>query len=402
MQTDFDVAIIGGGSAGLFAGTLLSRTPNIRVGVLERLDRVGKKLLATGNGQGNLTNADLSLTHYHGDTLLAEKVFAIANGEKTTAILESIGITLCTDERGRIYPTGKQASSVLDMFRKALSDYGATEITDAEIIRISPIKGGLQLTCKNGKAYTAKKAIAATGGCSGQGMGTDGQFYTVIKSLGHTVVPVRPSLVQLKTDTAYLKNLKGVRIHAALCAEGSVETGDVLFTDTGVSGDTAFRLSAKLNKPERGVLTVDFLPEFPLADLTALLQNKYRRLPNHSNYELLCTLLHKQIIKNLLRYTGVSETARTEENAFLEIAPLLKRFPLQLKGTAGFAQSQVTKGGVPAKEVHPETLESKYCPGLYLAGELLNVDGDCGGYNLQWAFSSAAVAAESALRALEK
>jgi len=389
MQTDFKVAIVGGGSAGLFAGVLLAQKFHGNVAILERLDRVGKKLLATGNGQGNLTNTDLSLSHYHGDIRLAESVFSVASGKETSARLESVGISLFPDERGRVYPMGKQASSVLDMLRKAFEDNGGKEITETEIVGITPTANGFTLTAKNGKVYTAEGVLVATGGKSGQGMGTDGAFYSVLKTLGHTVTPTRPSLVQLKTDTSYIKNLKGVRVYASLSGESATETGDVLFTDTGISGDATFRLSARLKKPDCGRITVDFLPQLTQAKVTELLRNKYRALPLHTNYELLCTVLHKQIVKNILRHENAGESDRAKETDFLALAKVLKAFPLPLTGTANFAQSQVTKGGVPESEVTPETLESKRATNLYLAGEVLNVDGDCGGYNLQWAFSSA-------------
>ncbi|MBR2617579.1 MAG: aminoacetone oxidase family FAD-binding enzyme, partial [Clostridia bacterium] len=279
MQTDFKVAIIGGGSAGLFAGTLLAKNFHGNVAILERLDRVGKKLLATGNGQGNLTNTDLSLSHYHGDIRLAESVFGVASGKETSAHLESIGVTLSPDERGRVYPSGRQASAVLDMLRKAFLDAGGKEITGAEIIRVTPTANGFTLTAKNELSFTAQYVMVATGGKSGQGMGTDGAFYEVLKTLGHTVTPTRPSLTQLKTDTNYLKNLKGVRVYASLSGESATETGDVLFTDTGISGDATFRLSARLNHPERGQVFVDFLPHLAQAELTELLLKKYRALP---------------------------------------------------------------------------------------------------------------------------
>ncbi len=395
MQTNFEVAIIGGGSAGLFAGTLLAKKFHGNVAILERLDRVGKKLLATGNGQGNLTNTDLSLSHYHGDIRLAESVFNVASGKETNAILESVGVTLSPDERGRVYPLGRQASAVLDMLRKSFTDAGGKEITGAEIIRVYPQASGFTLTAKNGAQFTAKSVMVATGGKSGQGMGTDGAFYEILKTLGHTVTPTRPSLVQLKTDTEYLKNLKGVRVHASLTGENATETGDVLFTDTGISGDATFRLSARLTSPERGRVFVDFMPHLTQTELTELLLKKYRALPKHNTYELLCSLLHKQIIKNILRRENVGETERAKEEEFLALAKILKAFPLSLKGTANFSQSQVTKGGVPASEVNPKTLESKQVSNLYLAGEVLNVDGDCGGYNLQWAFSSALAVAKA-------
>ena len=162
MQTDFKVAIIGGGSAGLFAGVLLSQKFHGNVAILERLDRVGKKLLATGNGQGNLTNTDLSLSHYHGDIRLAESVFSVASGKETSARLESVGISLFPDERGRVYPMGKQASSVLDMLRKAFGDNGGKEITQTEIVGITPTANGFTLTAKNGKVSEKQKCKIRT------------------------------------------------------------------------------------------------------------------------------------------------------------------------------------------------------------------------------------------------
>ena len=202
--------IVGGGASGMFAATVLANKLG-GVAILERNDRVGKKLIATGNGQGNIGNSDFSLAHYRGNSELLSAVFSRAPQQKNLAHLQSLGILSSADERGRIYPLSRQASSALEMLRLSYQKSGVEEIVNAEVSAIKPTGGGFLLQTKAGDFF-AEKVIFAAGGKAGNGFGTDGTAFDLIRALGHSVTPLSPSLVALKADTIYLKNLKGVTV----------------------------------------------------------------------------------------------------------------------------------------------------------------------------------------------
>ncbi|MBQ1942569.1 MAG: aminoacetone oxidase family FAD-binding enzyme [Clostridia bacterium] len=397
----YRVIIIGGGASGMFAATLLGKTLGGGVAVVERNDRVGKKLLATGNGQGNIGNRDFSLSHYRGEEGLLSAVFSKAPQQKNLAHLQALGVLSSFDERGRIYPLSRQASSALELIRRAYLNSGVEEIVNAEVTAVKPSGKGFIVQTKAGEFF-AEKVVFAAGGKAGNGFGTDGSAFALVRALGHSVTPLSPSLVALKADTTYLKNLKGVRMEAALsyrCGKTQlVERGDVLFTDNGVSGDSAFRLSARIPQAFPLSCTIEFLPDIEKDALIALLTEK-ASAQTFTALELLVSVVHKQLAKNILRALKVAENAPATPAVAKKCAELIKNFPLTVTGTAGFGGAQVTKGGVPASEV-TLNLESKLQKGLYLCGEALDVDGDCGGYNLQWAFASATVAAEEVLKSL--
>lgn len=391
MKTKAKTVIIGGGSAGCFAAAMLAKNAE-DVLILERNDRVGKKLLATGNGQGNLTNTHFSEKNYRGDQELISSVFQAAPPARVLGFLEECGIFTAADERGRVYPLSRQASSVLDAFREYYLSRGVEEITDCTVEKLEKTGDGWEIFTSRG-SFFAKNVIVAAGGKSGAGFGTDGSFYRVLEEKGHTLTKTFPSLVAFRADTRFLKNLKGVRVEAELSVEGVSERGDVLFTDSGVSGDAAFRLSAKVTEEYPKKAAIRFLPDFSEEKLRLLLEKK--REVSRTAFGVLSGVVHKQIAKNTLRMLGIAETLPAKETDAATLAKTLAAFPVTLTGTAGFAASQVTKGGVSGGEVFPKTLESRLLPGVYLVGEILDVDGDCGGYNLQWAFSSATVAVDA-------
>ncbi|MBR2970753.1 MAG: aminoacetone oxidase family FAD-binding enzyme [Clostridia bacterium] len=398
----FKVIIIGGGASGMWLAAMLGKKLGGEVAILERNDRVGKKLLATGNGQGNVGNKNFSLSCYRGDGSLISSVFQNAPQDKILAQMQGLGILTSADERGRIYPLSRQASSVLEMLRTAYLSQGVKEIVNAEVSSICKVAGGYVLQTKVGEFF-ARNVVFATGGKSGNGFGTDGSAYELMRSLGHSVTALMPSLVALKADTAYLKNLKGVRIDARLCClqkPNISERGDVLFTDSGISGDAAFRLSARLSQNFPCECKIDFLPDFTQEALEEQLVKK-ARTQRFTALELLVSVVHKQLAKNILRMINVGENAPSNAFVAQKCAYVIKNFALTVVGTAGFGVSQVTKGGIPAAEVCL-SLESKLATGVYLCGELLDVDGDCGGYNLQWAFASATVVAQSLLQRKQK
>lgn len=370
--------------------------------LLERGERVGRKLSATGNGQGNVTNENLNESRYFSSEVKnrerISQVLARFGKADTLSFLEELGGLFAADERGRVYPTGRQASAVTDLLRGGLRKSGADVRLGYMVKRIKKGENGFVVTATfegAEKDFYADDVVLCTGGKAAKNFGSDGNGYVLAQAFSHTVTPLYPSLVQLKTDTAYIKTLKGIRVNGAL-VEGRVngrkiaeERGDVIFTDYGVSGDAIFRISAFLvdRLGEGAELSVDLLPDVSEERLFAALERKRKSGTEYG--ELLCGILNNQV--------GRCVTKRYQNATTEELVLAVKGFTLPVRGSLGFDYAQVTKGGVPLAEVD-ENLQSKLCKGLYFAGEILDVDGECGGYNLQWAFSSAAIVAQAILK----
>lgn len=389
VMKDKTTAIIGGGASGLFCASMLSGN----VILLERGDRVGRKLSATGNGQGNVTNVHVAPDKYF-TTTGQEKIdrcISAFGKDAMLSFLEKRGGLFAADEKGRVYPTCRQASALTDLLRynmgKNVRAYTGFFVTDI-------IKNGDRFTVIGQSAgesvkITCDNVVLCTGGKAAKNFGTDGNGYALAEKFGHTVTALYPSLVQLKTDPVY-KTLKGIRVNckvwAYLGAEDTPVTfGDVIFTDYGVSGDAIFRLSAHIADKGAVQIGLDLLPDVTEEQLVHILRRKLNN-KNIPQGELLCGILNNQVGRAVMK--------RCTDNTAESIAKAVKRFILRVTGTLGFDYAQVTKGGVRLDEL-TGSLESKFVQGLYMAGEILDADGQCGGYNLQWAFSSAATVAEA-------
>lgn len=403
MQKPFTTTIIGGGATGLFLATLLSDT-NGDVAIFERGPRVGRKLSATGNGQGNISNLDVENARYFSlsknGNALAHKIINDYNYESLKAHMETLGVLLQADERGRVYPTGKQASAITDALRFATERKGVRVYLESQVTSLTKQGELFEITLKseNGEEkYYAKNAVLCTGGKSAKNFGTDGTAYALAQKFSHTLTPLYPSLVQLKTDVKKIKRLKGIRVSparvtatwtekGATCSESVI--GDILFTDYGVSGDAIFRLSAFFtDKIASGVkLFIDFLPDFTQEEIEKTLVKKRALLPELPFIELLGGIVNNQVGRTVMERVGKED--------FRAIANAVCRFELDVLGTLGFDYAQVTKGGICIDEVD-ENLQSKKVENLYLAGEILDIDGQCGGFNLQWAYSSSACVANA-------
>ena len=391
----YTTAIVGGGAAGLMlAATLCEKQSNIAI--FERGERVGRKLSATGNGQGNITNLACEKEEYCSSTPFgaakAQDIIRAFGKDSLTSFFEKLGVLLLADDRGRVYPASRQASALTDALRFFVQEKGVTTHLGTQITRVEKQEGAFLLTTDNGETYSAENLVLCTGGKAAKNFGTDGSAYALATGFGHTLTPLYPSLVQLKTDTKNTKTLKGIRVADACVSarwQGGAQTltGDIIFTDYGVSGDAVFRLSAYIaDKIERGVtLTIDFLPVFSFERILTLLIEKRNCFPDMPHSELLCGVVNNQIGRAVMKLVSEGDLARA--------ATLVKAFPLTVTGTLGFDYAQVTKGGIPLEETD-NALQSKFVDGLYFAGEILDIDGHCGGFNLQWAYaSSQAVAA---------
>lgn len=399
----YTTAIIGGGAAGLFLAANVT-TEYGKTVLLERGERVGRKLSSTGNGQGNVTNERVGDGGYfsvRGSKAQEKQIqgYLMRYGkQEMLSFLEELGGLFAPDERGRYYPTGRQASSITDLLRFTIKRRGVEMRMGAYVDALKKVDGRYELTVKtaDGKeCISADNVVVCTGGKAAKNFGSDGNGYEIAKGFSHTVTALYPALVQLKTDVSFIKTLKGIRIpnaRVSALVDGKMEhtlVGDVIFTDYGVSGDAIFRISSfiadRLNDG-RCVLTLDLLPNVLEERLLAVLEKKREKFPQMEESELLCGILNNQVGRAVMkRYGGQGLAA---------VVAGIKAFELPVVGSLGFDYAQVTKGGIPLAELD-EDLQSSHSQGLYFAGEILDVDGECGGFNLQWAYTSAMVCAEA-------
>ena len=371
--------------------------------VFERQARVGRKLLATGNGRCNLTNIHALEGGYHGNepdfTSAALKAFS---PEATLRWFEELGLLTVTEASGRVYPYSDQANSVVDVLRFALQRDNISLLTGFEVEKVRKSDNGFTVCAKEQQIY-CDKLIVACGGLAGTALGGSISGYKLLKSLGHSITRLRPTLVQMKSSWPALPGLKGVRCHchAEIIRDGAClrsSAGELQFTQYGLSGPVIFEISRDVCQSKgEWICRLDFLPHRSEEEIIALL--KQRRNTQLLAEELLTGILHNRLGRVLVQAADIrmqASAASISDDRLIELARLMKCFDVTLTDTMGMDHAQVTAGGATTSEFDPVTLESKRVPGLYACGEVLDVDGDCGGYNLQWAWSSGIAAGRAA------
>ena len=412
MRNDgYDLVVIGGGASGMMAALAAADVcGGLKIAVLERLARVGKKLMATGNGRCNLTNMNASRADYHGDVDFILPAMRRFPPQIVIRRFESLGVTPFIEPDGRVYPLSGQASSVLDVMRMAMAERGIEEICGCEAASLAFRAPFWRVAAKDGRVFQAGKVIAATGGLSAPSGSAGG--YKLLQALGHRLNPTFPALVQLKCDPALVRPLKGIRIDAAadIMVDGKPvrsERGDVLFTEYGLSGLAMFQLSRAAASglrragTKRVTAVIHVLP-WSGDEAKARLGARRADFPDRALENFLTGTVNKRLGQTLIRRAvakPLSEpTSQLDDGDLERLAAILTGWEIGITGTMGFDQAQVTAGGIAADGFDPETMESRIAPGVYAAGEVLDVDGDCGGFNLQWAWASALLAGESAAR----
>ncbi len=403
------VLIVGGGASGLTAAISAARKGG-EVVLIEGLNRVGKKILATGNGRCNLSNITTSTAHFHGENpAFVEGALTQVNVEETLRFFQLLGLETKVEDEGKVYPISDQGSSVLDILRYEVEKLGVHQILDDPVITLQKKDNQFIVETESKTRLTGDKVILATGGKSAPKLGSNGSGYDLGKSVGHGLTPVFPALVQIKCDNRSFRSLKGVKIQGSikLESEGKLlrkEQGEVLFTEYGVSGPPVLQLSRGvqecLQKNREPWVVLDFFPEAgeeKIYETLWMLVSLDGKKPFDFS---LIGILNKKVIPVILKEIGVKDIKKSCEEVtdkeIRRLAKALKNCRLKSTGTLSWKDSQVTAGGIRSDEVNSRTLESKKVKGLYFAGEIVDVDGDCGGFNLQWAWSSGIIAGEKA------
>lgn len=387
--------VIGGGPAGMSAAISAARKGE-RTVLLERMDRVGKKLLATGSGRCNVMNAG-PLRYPGGGDFARQTV----DGAMVRAFLASLGLTLREEAEGRVYPASGQASTVLDALRLALERLGVKTVTGCEVTALEKTERGFRAQTAHG-IFEGDRAIICGGGKAAPKLGSDGSAYALLAHLGHSISPLRPALTQLRAESLFLKGLSGIRIRARLWVTHNGKTlarqeGEALFTDYGISGVCAMQLS-RFCQEKGSVLHLDLRPALGLeaADDLQARRALFAGLPMHRFFTGLCVT---RLGEALLRHTGIDGRLPVEKLSQAQwqaLGAAIADVALPLTGVNGFDSAQVTWGGADPWSFDPATLESLICPGLHAAGEILDVDGDCGGFNLMFAIATGVRAGENA------
>jgi len=410
MRTKTDVAVVGGGAAGLSAAVFLKREcPALSVTVLERAPRVGRKLLATGNGTCNISNIHAAPAYYHGgDVSFVKPALEAFPPTAAMAFFAEIGVVCRPREDGRVYPLCEQAAAVLSQLRAECAARGVEEVTEAAVSAVRPQKHGFLLETAGG-VLAADQVLVTAGGAASPSLGgvTDG--YALLAALGHEKTPLFPAVTQIAADSEFLRAVKGLRADVRLtlrhgARQVAESVGELLFCDYGLSGPAAFAVSRAVGDWERkkqGEMTavVDLLPDWTTEAVREEILRR-RALKGRTTEEFLTGLLNKRIGQTVVRACGLSLTQTAESVTPSEaaaIAAMIKGWAVAVSGTKGLAAAQVTAGGTATAGFDPQTMASRRVKGLYAAGEVLDIDGDCGGGNLQWAWSSAYVAAKGLL-----
>ena len=398
MQT---VIIIGGGASGMMAALTASENHNNRVLLIERQQRVGRKLLATGNGRCNLTNTGAAIGNYHGENRdFAAPALASFPPQAALDFFHSLGLVTVEEHSGRVYPLSDSANSVVDVLRFSLEARGVELKAPCPVREVKREKAGF-LVLTDAERLHADKLIVACGGAAGEKLGGVMDGYTLLGMLGHRRTALCPSLVQLLTAPEYPRALKGVRSDCRLRLFAGTfllagSAGELQFTETGVSGPAVFDLSRAAATGGKGLtLAADFLKDYDAPSVLALLRQRREALPELPAADMLTGIVHNRLGRMLVKYAALDANAplrALDDDALTRLARACKDFRLDVRGTEGFDKAQVTAGGVKTSGFNPETLESWFVPGLFACGEVLDIDGDCGGYNLQWAWASGRMA----------
>ena len=401
------VIIIGGGASGLVSAIVAARRGH-QVDILEKNDRVGKKILATGNGRCNYTNLNISSYNYYSKNKeIVDVLLEKFSPERIVGFFKELGIQEYVDETGKIYPNSLQASSVLDVLRMECKYLGVKEICNSEVVNISKQDDKFKIKTTEDN-YTCDKVVAAFGGKARPQLSSEGTGYSIMKELGHSIIPIFPGLVQLKLENNYLKRISGIKIEGEISVEIDGDDikrdfGEILFTNYGISGPPVLQLSRHciemIEKNKDVVIKLDIFPKYDKNELFQLLENRFINMKYKNIRESFIGLINKGLIDVILKESSIEKTnisgTKFKTKDIYKIVNTLKEWKFKVLGPYYWEHAQITVGGTNTKEIDPKTMESRIIKGLYITGELMDVDGDCGGYNLHWAWATGYTAGRS-------
>ena len=396
------IAVIGGGASGMMAA-IAAAEQGANVTLFERQARVGRKLAATGNGRCNLSNSHADPSHYHGeDAGFCQAVLEQEGVTQSLARFRDMGLLTTEEEDGRVYPMSDHAGSVVDVLRFSLDALGVEVNCGFPVKSLKKTPQGFILQTDEQQTIT-ERVIVSCGGKAGGKLGGGADGYRLLEGIGHSCTDLHPALVQLRTEGNVTRGLKGVRAQALVYVwrgkhRIAEEQGEVQFTEYGLSGPAIFAVSREAARQPGTTISLDLFPGINSDELFTLLKRRAEKRPELTLDDLFTGTVQNRLGRVLVSSAGLSGSMPLSESAGVlrALAERAKEFSFRVVGDLGFDQAQVTSGGIRTREFDPVTLESKLCSGLYACGEVLDVDGDCGGYNLQWAWSSGWVAGKNA------
>ena len=397
------IAIIGAGASGMAAAITAASIGTNQVLLFERQARVGRKLAATGNGRCNLTNRQTHPGRYHGmNPDFVRPALEAFPPQTVLGFFETLGLYTVAEQDGKVYPYSDQANSVVDVLRFGLNRHNIELLAGTEIVSVKKGASGFWIKASDGQLWDTDALIVACGGAAGTKLGGGLLGYQLLRSLGHHCTKLAPSLVQLKADPSLVQGLKGVRANAELKLMRNnmllAQTrGEVQFTDYGISGPAVFEISRAAATSDETVLHLNLLPGYSAENLLSALCIRLSRFSALEAGDLLTGILHNRLGKMLVKACGIPLSlplTALRWDQLKRVVDICHDFVLPILGTMGMDSAQVTAGGILTKEFDPNTLQSRIVPGLYACGEVLDVDGDCGGFNLQWAWASGMLAGQ--------
>ncbi len=404
----FDLAVVGAGAAGFMSAITAARN-GMRVAIIEHKDRPGKKILATGNGRCNFTNECMGTEYFRGNIKLIETALGRFDQRATIDFFAGLGV-VPKNKNGYYYPNSESAASILKALEMEAKRLGIKVYTSVEILDIRPDQTGFEILV-SGFKYVCKKLIIATGLLASPKLGSDGNLFPIIERMGHSFTRLNPALCGLKCHGFDFKRASGVRCQAVVTAyvddsPVSSDRGELQIADYGISGIPVFQISRfaadAVVSNSRCCIEVDFCPEYTETELAGLLLKYQQSMDGSFNFtDLLNGIFNEKLAIALLKHAGISEKKQIsdiEAGEIEELVKSVKQTRLYVDGTRGFEYAQVCAGGIRTEEIDIETLESGLVKNMYFAGEILDVDGICGGYNLQWAWTSGFIAGSSVSR----
>lgn len=402
-----EIAVIGGGASGLMAA-ITAKKSGKEVIILERKDRILKKVLITGNGRCNITNVNANISNYFGKNISSvENILNRFTPQDTMDFFNELGIVCNEENRGKVYPLSGQASSVVDALRFEAEKLGIKIETEFYVRKIEKDGFKFRIYSEDRKKIEAGRVIIAAGGQSYPELGSNGSGFELAKELGHSVTKLSPSIVQLKTEKNQVKGLQGIKTDVAVTAYGDNKKictydGELLFTDYGISGNVVFNISFVMPLYKNVEFEIDFMEKFDYNELYEMLKERKRILSHLTMENYFNGMINKKLGQFLSKVSGIEKLSKPvkdlNDSDIRKLCTVLKKYRVKILETTGFKNAQVTAGGVSLDEVNTETLESKIVKGLYFSGEVLDVYGECGGFNLQWAWASGHIAGENAAK----